>query len=186
MRTQYLLAAIAATVAASPLSALLPRAAVCVPPTTNADGLTGPFKIQVGDGSAFAGNYAGRIPKRVNYIVFQYSDPNRALVGNFYLDGNEHLRLVTQAGQTMYAYNVVPPRYIGLSPDPDVAGKITCTINQTTCELNCVTANGLSTDCLGSTKVSPEWRIGGPSVIKDACPAFTPVVVANTVASPLV
>jgi hypothetical protein len=175
----YILAALAATATASPMLALLPRQSVCVPPGVTADGLTGPFKIQVGDGSAFAGNYAGTIPKRVKFIVVQYSNPASVRVSEFYLDSSNNL-LMIQNGVTSYAYNQVPPRYISLSTDPTVTGKITCTINEATCELNCQTANGLSTDCLGSTKLSPEWRIGSPAVVKPACPAFTPIVVADT------
>lgn len=161
-----LFAALAATVAAAPapLSNLAPRA--CVPPPTNIDGSQGPFKISVGSSSnpAFAGNFAGTIPKRVNYIVFQFKDPNSSMVGDFSLDADGHL-LLTSGATTQYAYYAVPPRYVALSPDAGVAGKITCVINAD-CELDCSTPNGRSTDCLGSPKVSPEWRIGGPQVVK--------------------
>ena len=185
----YLFAALAATVAAapSPVRDLLPRQQVCTPPGTT-NGLTGPFKITIGSNAnpAYAGNYAGTIPKRVPYIVFQYKNPTSSMVGDFYLDGNNNLLLI-QNDVTSYAFYQVPPRYVSLSTDAGVANKITCTISPTTCELDCVTPNGKSTDCLGSPKVSPEWKIGGPNVVKPGCPAFTPVIVADTaVSDPLV
>ena len=127
----------------------------------------------------YASLYAGTIPNRAPYIVFQYPDPASKRVKNFYLDADNHLLLVS-GGTTQYTYNDLGRRHIALTTDETVAAdnEITCSINADTCELNCALPNGQSSDCLASPKVSPEWRIGGPKVAKPGCPAFSPVVVA--------